>query len=100
MTAPLVSIIIDNYNYGRYLGAAIDSALAQDYAATEVIVVDDGSTDDTTDILGRFPDVKVIRQENHGLSAALAVRQRMKHAGTSCRRFITRPTFFATSGLK
>ncbi|HKI69801.1 MAG TPA: glycosyltransferase, partial [Verrucomicrobiae bacterium] len=42
---PLASVIINNYNYGRFLACAIDSALHQDYARTEVIVVDDGSTD-------------------------------------------------------
>ncbi len=42
---PLVSIIINNYNYDRYLRAAIDSALTQTYSPVEVIVVDDGSTD-------------------------------------------------------
>jgi glycosyltransferase involved in cell wall biosynthesis len=41
----LVSVVIDNYNYARYLGEAIDSALGQTYPHTEVIVVDDGSTD-------------------------------------------------------
>ena len=39
----LVSIVINNYNYGRYLRATIDSALSQTYPATEVIVIDDGS---------------------------------------------------------
>ena len=43
----LVSIIINNYNYARYLVAAIDSALAQTWQPLEVLVVDDGSTDDT-----------------------------------------------------
>jgi glycosyltransferase involved in cell wall biosynthesis len=46
MPEPLVSILINNYEYGRYLGAAIESALAQTYRHAEVIVVDDGSTDD------------------------------------------------------
>jgi glycosyltransferase involved in cell wall biosynthesis len=43
---PLVSIVIDNYNYARFVGAAIESALAQSHERCEVIVVDDGSTDD------------------------------------------------------
>ena len=51
---PLVSIIINNYNYGRFLAAAIDSALTQSYAQTEVIVVDDGSTDDSHAILASY----------------------------------------------
>ena len=50
---PLVSIIINNYNYGRFLRQAIESALGQTYADTEVIVVDDGSTDDSRDIIAR-----------------------------------------------
>jgi hypothetical protein len=51
---PLVSIIINNYNYGRYLGEAIRSALQQTYAAVEVVVVDDGSTDDSREVLAHF----------------------------------------------
>lgn len=48
---PLASIIINNYNYGRYLAAAIESALGQTYPRTEVIVVDDGSTDNSREII-------------------------------------------------
>ncbi|MGE5141266.1 MAG: glycosyltransferase family 2 protein [Rudaea sp.] len=48
---PLVSIIISNYNYGRFLGPAIDSALAQTFQNLEVIVVDDGSSDNSRDIM-------------------------------------------------
>ena len=44
---PLVSIVINNYNYGRFLRDAIDSALNQTYDHTETIVVDDGSTDNS-----------------------------------------------------
>jgi hypothetical protein len=51
---PLVSIIINNYNYGRFLRAAIDSALAQSYPRTETLVVDDGSTDDSHAIIASY----------------------------------------------
>jgi glycosyltransferase involved in cell wall biosynthesis len=66
---PLVSIVIPNYNYAAYLAEAISSALAQDYPVTEVIVVDDGSKDDSLTVARRFP-VQVVAQRNRGLSAA------------------------------
>jgi glycosyltransferase involved in cell wall biosynthesis len=47
----LVSIIINNYNYERFLADAINSALAQTYQQTEVIVVDDGSVDDSREVI-------------------------------------------------
>ena len=49
----LVTILITNYNYGRFLCEAIDSALNQSYPHTEVIVVDDGSTDDSREIIAK-----------------------------------------------
>lgn len=64
-----VSVVIPCYNQGRYLGEAIESALAQTEAPIEVIVVDDGSTDDTARVAGKYP-VKLIRQKNRGVSAA------------------------------
>jgi hypothetical protein len=71
MNQPLVSILINNYNYAAYLGEAIDSALNQTYEPIEVIVVDDGSTDDSHSILSRYADrVRVIKQSNGGQAAA------------------------------
>jgi glycosyltransferase involved in cell wall biosynthesis len=71
MTQPLVSILINNYNYGDYLAAAIDSALNQTYAQTEVIVVDDGSTDHSDQVLAQYADrVQVVQQPNGGQAAA------------------------------
>jgi glycosyltransferase involved in cell wall biosynthesis len=65
------SLIIPTFNHGRFLGAAIDSALAQTVNAVEVIVVDDGSTDETPAVLARYAGrVRVLRQANRGLSAA------------------------------
>ncbi|MEL6553961.1 MAG: glycosyltransferase family 2 protein [Cyanobacteria bacterium J06621_11] len=53
---PLVSIIINNYNYEQFLPAAIDSAIAQTYSPKEIIVVDDGSTDGSREIIGQYAD--------------------------------------------
>jgi len=70
----LVSIIIDNHNYDRYLVAALDSALNQDYPDVEVIVVDDGSTDRSREILAGYRDrVTVILKEQGGQSSAFNV---------------------------
>lgn len=55
--APLVSIVIPAYNHAGYLAEAIDSVLAQDYPNVELIVLDDGSTDETAEVLKRYGDV-------------------------------------------
>lgn len=67
--APLVSIVIANYNYGRFLPEAIESALSQSHQPVEVIVVDDGSHDNSIEVARRYP-VRVIAQTNQGVSAA------------------------------
>ena len=69
MELPLVSIIIPTYNYAHYLADAIESALAQKYPKIEVIVIDDGSRDNTKDIARKY-DVKYFFQENQGVSTA------------------------------
>jgi len=68
-SAPRISIVVASYNYGRFLGEAIESALAQTLPPIEVIVVDDGSTDDSREIAKRYP-VKLIEQANAGVSVA------------------------------
>lgn len=66
-----VSVIIPAYNYGRFIRSAINSALRQRVSDLEIIVVDDGSTDKTKDILGQYKyRINYIYQENSGLSAA------------------------------
>jgi glycosyltransferase involved in cell wall biosynthesis len=68
---PLVSILINNYNYGHFLAKAIDSALSQTYANVEVIVVDDGSTDDSREILASYGDrIHPILQSNGGQASS------------------------------
>lgn len=67
---PLVSVIIPVYNGGRHLRAALESVFAQTYCPFEVIVVDDGSTDDSGAIPQSFPDVRYIHQSNQGVAAA------------------------------
>jgi glycosyltransferase involved in cell wall biosynthesis len=65
-----VSIIITTYNHARFLPEAIESALVQTVAPSEVIVVDDGSTDDPASVVSRYPQVQLIHQRNQGLAAA------------------------------
>ena len=66
-----VSVVVPAYNYARYLPKAIDSALGQTHPPLEVIVVDDGSTDDTPRVLAAYADrIRVIRQANQGAGAA------------------------------
>jgi O-antigen biosynthesis protein len=68
--APFVSVIVCSYNGGRTLSACLDSLGKLNYPDYEIILVDDGSTDDTRDIAEQFPHVRYIYQENHGLSHA------------------------------
>ena len=68
---PLVSVIIPNYNHAQYVGDAIWSVLTQEYRNFEIIVVDDGSTDNSREVIAQFGDkVQYIHQKNAGLSAA------------------------------
>ena len=69
---PLVSVVVPVYNQGEFVEHAIESILSQEYSPLEVIVVNDGSTDDTPRRLARFDDVaRVIHQSNRGAAAAL-----------------------------
>jgi glycosyltransferase involved in cell wall biosynthesis len=70
MTEPLVSIIIPAYNCERFLGETIKCAVEQTYKNTEVIVVDDGSTDSTAEIAKSYENVNYIYQSNQGVAAA------------------------------
>src|SRR6202162_3643199 len=68
--APFVSVIVCSYNGGQTLAACLDSLGKLNYPDYEVILVDDGSTDDTAYIAAQFPRVRYIRQSNRGLSDA------------------------------
>jgi glycosyltransferase involved in cell wall biosynthesis len=68
---PLVSVIVPTYNCATFITDALDSVLSQDYSPLEVIVVDDGSTDGTRDVLARYGDrIRVFQQQNGGPAAA------------------------------
>ena len=66
-TRPTISVVIPNFNYASFVGAAIDSALNLDWPAVEVIVVDDGSTDSSRDVLAGYGGrIVTILQANAG----------------------------------
>lgn len=68
---PRASILINNYNYAHFLSEAIDSAIGQDYPSVEVIVVDDGSTDGSREIIASYgPRIIAVFQANSGQAAA------------------------------
>ena len=67
---PLVSVIIPCYNHGNYLANAIDSVLNQGHERTEIIVIDDGSTDDTAMVAKKYDQIIYFYQKNQGLSAS------------------------------
>lgn len=70
MTSKLVSVIIPCFNHGSYLHESVGSVLAQSYKNVEIIVVDDGSRDNTAQIAKQMEGVRYVFQENQGLSAA------------------------------
>jgi glycosyltransferase involved in cell wall biosynthesis len=68
--SPRVSVVIPCFNQGHYLAEAIESALAQTLPAAEVVVVDDGSNDNSFEVAGRYEKVVRMRQGNRGVAAA------------------------------
>ena len=74
MDQPLVSVVIPAYNCSKTIQRCLDSVLSQNHSALQVVVVDDGSTDDTLERLqayaARDSRLTVVHQENQGVSAA------------------------------
>ena len=68
--SPLISVIIPTYNYAHFLPRAVESVLAQTYRNFEVIIIDDGSADNTSSVIKEDSYVKYFYQKNKGLSAA------------------------------
>jgi glycosyltransferase involved in cell wall biosynthesis len=71
ISGPSVSVVIPTYNYGKFIAEAIEGVFAQSLTASEIVVIDDGSTDETETVLRKFGDrVRYIKQSNQGVSAA------------------------------
>jgi Glycosyltransferases involved in cell wall biogenesis len=68
---PLVSVIICNYNYGQYIGEAIESVMSQTYSNIELVIIDDGSTDNSRKVINLYttsnPAIKYRKQQNQGI---------------------------------
>lgn len=80
MVKPLVSIIINNYNYAQFIGQAIDSVLSQTYPNTEVIVVDDGSTDKSVELIASYSDrIVPVLKKNGGQGSAINAGFQVSH---------------------
>lgn len=67
---PTVTVVIPTYNHAHFLAAALGSVTTQSHLPDEIIVVDDGSSDDPAAVVDGFPNVKLLRRENGGLAAA------------------------------
>lgn len=71
MSKARVSVVIGVYNGERFIGEAVESVLSQDVDGVELIVVDDGSTDGTCDVVAAYPEVRLVGQKNAGQTTAL-----------------------------
>jgi glycosyltransferase involved in cell wall biosynthesis len=80
-----ISVLINNYNYGRFVGRAIDSVLSQQTSDVEIVVVDDGSTDQSAVVLQEYGSrIKVLFQENMGQAAAINAAVRSSSGEILC----------------
>lgn len=99
---PLVSVLIANYNYGRFISRALDSLLAQSYPSFEGIVCDDGSTDDSREIVGRYAArearIRLLAQQNGGVASALNAAYQACRGDVVC--LLDADDFFAAEKLE
>ena len=82
MTSPKVTVYITNHNYGRFLRQAVESVLAQKFSSWELIIIDDGSTDGSREILREYedrPNVRLVLQQNRGLIVSSNIALRLAH---------------------
>ena len=78
--APLVTVYITNFNYGSYIKDAIESVLSQSFKDIELIIIDDGSSDNSKEIIERYMQlnyVRVIFQKNKGLNITNNIAMRL-----------------------
>jgi SAM-dependent methyltransferase len=68
--SPLVSVVIPCYNHAHFLADAVESVLVQTHPHVEIVVVDDGSADETPDVARRYAEIRYERQDHRGLAAA------------------------------
>ena len=89
---PTVSVIVCVFNGAKYLGAAIETALAQTFGQFELIVVDDGSDDGSPDVVRSYADsrIRLLQQENRGAAAALETGLGIARGMGRCRHILSR----------
>jgi len=98
-TEPIVSVVIPVYNHEEYIRESVESALGQDYDNLEVVVVDDGSTDATPEVLKTFGSrIRCIRQGNQGTAAALNTG--IQHARGSLIAWLSSDDLFLPGKIK
>ena len=99
---PLVSVLVSNYNYARFVAHALESALRQTYERIEVVVCDDGSTDDSCSVIERIADrdsrVTLIRKSNAGQASAFNAAFKEAKGDIIC--FLDADDFWLTSKVE
>ncbi len=95
---PLVTVVITCYNHAKYLPESIESVLDQSYTNIELIVVDDGSADNTKEVTLSYPGVKYVWQKNQGLSAARNTG--IANSSGEYIAFLDADDYFYTDGIK